>query len=315
MRPAMELTGVFPVLPTPFRETDRMVDERDFIAVADFVAGSGAAGAVFPAVASEYQFLSEEERRRLLPLAARALSGRAIFVAGCSAPRLDQVLRHCEHAREIGADVAMVMARPELGESASRLSRAFQEIGKAAPPLILQNAPSPTGMDLSPAQVAEIAAAVPAVRWVKEEGLPSGHKISAILELAGGHLEGVMGGMGGRNLTDELARGACGTMPASEMPDLHSALFRRFAAGDADGAEELFAASLPLLTMQSVFRSRLTKHILRMRGVVRSVGVRADFPEMDKRDGERAAALWEKLRARSAAGVVENPAEEKNNEA
>ena len=83
--------------------------------------------------------------------------------------------------------------------------------------------------------IAPIVAAVPALRYVKEEAMPCGQRISALLgcpELRdAAHFGGVLGGAGGRYLLDELARGAIGTMPACELADVHVALMRAWRDG------------------------------------------------------------------------------------
>ena len=83
--------------------------------------------------------------------------------------------------------------------------------------MILQNAPAPAGCALSPERVAEIVVGTPGVEYVKEEVLPCGQRMTRVLALATRNLRGVFGGAGGRYITDELARGACGTMPACEL--------------------------------------------------------------------------------------------------
>ena len=47
--------------------------------------------------------------------------------------------------------------------------------------IILQNAPAPRGSDLTPAAVLDVVRAVPSIRIVKEETIPSGGPISAII--------------------------------------------------------------------------------------------------------------------------------------
>src|SRR5260221_292993 len=78
---------------------------------------------------------------------------------------------------------------------------------------------------LDAAAVAQVVARVPAVRYVKEEAMPCGQRITMLLareDLAAAlHFAGVLGGAGARYLLDELARGAIGTMPARELTDVH----------------------------------------------------------------------------------------------
>jgi 4-hydroxy-tetrahydrodipicolinate synthase len=94
----------------------------------------------------------------------------------------------------------------------------------------------------------------------------------------------VFGGAGGRYITDELRRGAAGTMPAIELAEVHVALFAAHRAGDADRVRSLFTRMLPILNVQAVFRWSLTKHVLRRRGLVDCDLQRAAGPRLDELD-------------------------------
>src|SRR5439155_437699 len=88
-----------------------------------------------------------------------------------------------------------------------------------------------------------------AVRYVKEEAMPCGQRISALLtrpEVASAaHFVGVLGGAGARYILDELARGALGSMPACELTDIHVAMVNAWRAGNHGYARSLYNRSLP----------------------------------------------------------------------
>ena len=63
------LRGIFPVIPTLFHDDDSL-DLESQRKVIQFAIQSGAHGVVFPGVASEYNFLSQEERGQLIGLVA-----------------------------------------------------------------------------------------------------------------------------------------------------------------------------------------------------------------------------------------------------
>jgi 4-hydroxy-tetrahydrodipicolinate synthase len=98
------------------------------------------------------------------------------------------------------------------------------------------------------------------------------------------HLSGVFGGAGGRYITDELRRGACGTMPAVELAEVHVALFQAHLAGQSDRVRELFTRMLPILNVQAVFRWSLTKYVLHRRGLIQCRVQRAKGPLLDAAD-------------------------------
>jgi 4-hydroxy-tetrahydrodipicolinate synthase len=176
----------------------------------------------------------------------------------------------------------------------------YRRIAAEGLAIILQNAPPPAGCGFAPERVAEILAAVPGIAYVKEETLPCGQRITRLRKLLPG-LEGVFGGAGGRYITDELARGACGTMPACELTDLHVKQFEAHRAGDAAEVRRMFTRMLPLLNFQAVFRMAMTKEVLRRRGVITATHVRAAGPTLDAGDLRELDALLDELQLDTAA--------------
>src|SRR5690606_7323846 len=119
------------------------------------------------------------------------------------------------------------------------------------------------------------------IAYIKEETMPPGPRISSLIAHAPASLKGVIGGAGARHLYDELDRGACAVMPAVEITDVHVALFESFMAGDRARARSIYIRTLPLLLVQLTYRMRLTKQVLRLRGLIEDTGIRADLPEFD----------------------------------
>ncbi len=142
----------------------------------------------------------------------------------------------------------------------------------------------------------QVLAAVPAIRYVKEETLPSGQRLSVVRSQAPASLLGVFGGAGGRYITDELRRGAAGTMPAIELAEIHVALMRAHRAGDEAAVRQLFTRMLPVLNVQAVFRWSLTKHVLRSRGLIACDLQRAPGPRLDALDRADVDAFMGDLR-------------------
>ena len=121
--------------------------------------------------------------------------------------------------------------------------------------------------------------------------MPSGARISQTLAGAPSSLRGIFGGAGGRYLTDELARGAIGTMPACELAEIHVALLAAHRRGERKMVRELFNRMLPLLNFQAVFRWAMTKETLRRRGIIAHAGKRAAGPELDAGDHRELAEM------------------------
>jgi len=168
-------------------------------------------------------------------------------------------------------------------------------------PIILQNALPPLGPALSTEAVADIVRSVPRIRYVKEETLPCGQRISSLLAEKTG-LVGVFGGAGGRFVLDELARGALGSMPACEFTAFHVEIYERFRSGKKAEARRLFNRLLPLLNFESVFRTTATKYILHDMGVIESRRYRDHNPDLDESDRAELSLILEDMRAWAASG-------------
>lgn len=298
------LSGVFPIVPTPF-EANGAPSERDLARVVDYIVRSGADGIVFPGVASEFDTLQPDERRRLVEVVAKANAGRATFVVGVSSGDAAESVSLVHQARAVGAHAIMAMNPASLRDKPEAIAAYYREVAAVGLPVILQNAPPPLGSALGVETVARLVAEIPGVAYVKEETMPCGQRISGLLAVKPPQLRGVFGGAGGRYITDELARGAVGTMPAAELTELHVQLMAAHRAGDRARVRLLFNRMLPLLNFQAVFRMAMTKEVLRRRGVITATHVRAAGPRLDAGDqrelDEMLAELADLLPERAAA--------------
>ena len=269
MTESRDWRGVFTIPVTPF-DDEGALDLASLRSEIAFCVEAGAHGIVAPVAASEAWTLTDEERRLVAGELVQAVDGRIPVVIGVSSGSAEASIAFARHAESIGADA--VIALPPSGPPASldavyaffaRLSGAIQI------PIFVQNIDPPFGTRLPPAFVARLVREVPLVQWVKEETMPPGHAISAEIELAGPDLHGVMGGIAGRYLLDEVRRGARGTMPACEVTDIHVAVWEAIEAGDERSARDLFNRLLPLLNIEARTLG-VCKAVLKRRGVIAS---------------------------------------------
>jgi len=283
------------VLATPFDDTGA-ADARALTQIVEFAIRSGADAIVYPGVASEVDQLTASERDSLLDAVAGAVRGRVPLVVGASAAHLETTIPYLYKASTLGAAAAMVMAPAGLAGKTDALIEHYRQLGSATTvPIMLQNAPPPAGAGFDMGAIARVVAAVPAVRYVKEEAMPCGQRSSALLarpEIASApHVVGVLGGAGARYILDELSRGALGSMPACELTDVHVAMVNAWRAGNLGYARSLYNRSLPLLNFQAVFRWAMTKEVLRRRGVIDNAYVRAPGPRLDAQDHAELATM------------------------
>jgi 4-hydroxy-tetrahydrodipicolinate synthase len=285
MTPAVApIGGVCPVLPTPFH-ADGRADEHSLRVLVRYLLRCGVDGITYPGVASEVGLLTPDERIVLTAAVIDEVAGRVPVIVGVSSGDPELTARLARAARQQHA-AALMVAAPAGRDSAPEQIGYISALAAAVPdvPLMLQNVPPPAGAGLDPEVLLEILEALPAIRYIKEESLPSGQRLTRVRARAPGSLQGVFGGAGGRYITDELRRGACGTMPAIELAEIHVALFAAHRAGDVSGARRLFTRMLPILNVQAVFRWALTKYVLQRRGLIASTHQRTAGPLLDALD-------------------------------
>ncbi len=285
------ISGVFPVLPTPF-DAQLSPDREGLKTLVRYLLRSGVDGMTYPGVASEFAQLTQEERLELTQLVLNEVAGRVPVVAGVSSDDFAITKALSLSASAAGAAALMVAAPAGLKTAAEQVEY-FRQLASTVPgtAIMLQNVPPPVGAGLDPEVVVQILQSVPAVRYVKEEAMPSGQRLTVIRQLAPASLQGVFGGAGGRYITDELRRGAAGTMPAIELAEVHVALFAAHRKGDADTVRHLFTRMLPILNIQAVFRWSLTKFVLQHRGLIQQAGQRITGPRLDPLDQQDVVAF------------------------
>jgi 4-hydroxy-tetrahydrodipicolinate synthase len=287
--------GVLPILPTIFRATGE-IDEAGTRRVVDYIVASGAHGIVFPGLASEYDMLSRDERLHMTRMIGEWIGGRLPLIVGASAANTDDAVAYAAAGAKAGAVASMVLTPKVFADDPAGMRDFFRDVHAGSGiDIMLQNAPAPMGIGLSLDKVAALTREVEGIRYVKEEAPPSGQRITRLTDLAGDSLLAVFGGAGARYVIDELTRGAKGTMPACEISELHVAMVDKFLGGDEQGARDLFERTLPLLNMQAIFRWRLTKEVLKRRGLIESTYVRAPGAELDRFDRMELDALLKRL--------------------
>lgn len=266
--------GVFVILATPFSD-DGSLDVDGLNNVVEFSIAAGAHGLVSPANASEFSALSDPERLRVIEVIGRTVGGRLPFVAGVSGVSAPVAVWFAKHAEAEGAD-AVIALPPYISKPPADGVRAYYEaIAEATGlPVFIQNYPLPIGVPISPALLGQLAREIERVRYVKEEVPPVTHSVSADIAACGASVEGVFGGAAGRFMLDEMRRGAAGTMPGCDVPDVHAAVWNAWQAGDVSGARGVFNRLLPLLNFEMLHSVHAYKEVLRRRGVIRSAYVR-----------------------------------------
>jgi dihydrodipicolinate synthase/N-acetylneuraminate lyase len=272
---AEQFRGVYAIPPTPFTEDDQ-VDVESLRSCADFCVRAGAHGIVAPVNASEGPFLTDGERRLVFETVVEQTNRRIPVVIGVSGVSTRHTVELAQHAASAGADALMAMPPYVKHPTADEVPAFYEALARATPlPIFIQNYQAPVGTPMSAQLVARLMREIDTISYLKEETQYAPQMMTRVKELAGDALKGMMGGMAGRYLLDEYARGACGTMPACEVTDAHAAVWQALESGNELQAREHFRLLLPLLDYEAMYSVAVYKEVLRRRGVIRTAKVRS----------------------------------------
>ncbi len=238
------MNGVYAAIVTYF-DSNLGVDHDAVAAQVHRLIDGGIHGIVPNGTVGEGGSLSRDERREVIETVVAASAGRVPVCAGVSAATADQAAAYARDAKQAGAE--SVMTLPPLLYRADRreLIEFFTTIAGAADlPMMIYNNPTASGSDLEPAQLAELARALPAVSALKESS-GDARRIAELVNLCpdvdvmvGGDdwaLEGFCAGAAG------WITGVGVVLPAASVR-----LWDLCAAGDLVAARRVYAELLPL---------------------------------------------------------------------
>jgi 4-hydroxy-tetrahydrodipicolinate synthase len=284
------MRGIFPVLQTPL-DANGELDEASFRREVAFAIEAGAHGLVYPVLASEFQFLSDRERRRMVAIAVGEAAGQIPVVVGVAGPCAAVAVEHASHAAQVGADAVIALPPYIAQASQEEILAYYRAIAQAAErPVFVQH--SHPGM--APPFLVRLLREVEHIRYIKEETPPSAHNISAVLDAVGEECWGVFGGALGRWMISEMRRGACGFMPATETTDVYVQIWDAFQSGDEAEARRIFNRLLPLINLAGLLGMRPLLEVLVRRGVLRTTLMRTPGrPELDQDDRRELDAILE----------------------
>lgn len=270
-----QASGVYVIAATPFHPDGR-IDTASIDRLTDFYIESGASGITALGVMGEAPKLDAEESLALVRQMVRR-AGPVPVVVGVTAPGFAPMRALARGAMEAGAAGVMIAPPNTLRSDDSIVAyyaQAREAIG-ADVPFALQDYPLGFSVVMTPNVLSRVVAENPNCVMLKLEDWPGLEKISAVRAL---EREGrmrptaILTGNGGIFVDFELERGANGAMTGYAFPDMLAELVRLAAAGERDGAHDLFDAHLPLMRyeQQPGVGLAVRKYVLCKRGVLAS---------------------------------------------
>jgi 2-keto-3-deoxy-L-arabinonate dehydratase len=281
-KPHGSLQGLIPILATPFGP-DGTVDQASLRRLVRFELGCGVDGVGVFGIAGEGFSLTEAERDGILAVVVDEIAGEVPIVAGAGGTGVLPVLEQAQRAVEGGADALMILPPHLIKPSPAALVDFFGRLGAdAGAPVMVQNAPTLTGVGMPPSLLAELGR-LPGVDYVKIESQPTAVRVGdAVAAVHDGF--GVLGGQNALFCLEEFERGAIGTMPGCEFPDEIRAILDARAAGDFAQARRRHQRLLPLLHygLQPGIAWAVHKEVLHLGGIIDYPAVRLPAQPLDR---------------------------------
>ena len=230
---------------TPFRKG--VFDERAFGDLIEWQIAQGSDGIVPCGTTGESATLSHEEHNRVIELTVEVVNRRVPVIAGTGSNSTDEAISLTKHAKEAGADGALLITPYYNKPTQEGLYRHYKAIAEAVDiPIVLYNIPGRTGVNMLPPTIARLAA-IKNIVGVKE-GSGSVQQASEIVQICGDRLT-VLSGDDALTLP-MMAVGAEGviTVTANLLPADMANLVKFFAAGQVAEARRIHFKLSPLFS-------------------------------------------------------------------
>ncbi len=236
-------TGSLVAIVTPFRKGK--VDERALADLIEWQIAHGTNGIVPCGTTGESATLSHDEHNRVIELTVEVVRRRVPVVAGTGSNSTDEAIALTKHAKQAGADAALLITPYYNKPTQEGLYRHYRAVAEAVDlPLVLYNIPGRTGVNMLPATIARLTA-LPTIVGVKE-GSGSVQQASDLVQMCGDRLT-VLAGDDALTLP-MMAVGGKGviTVTANIVPAEMARLVAAFAEGKIEEARCIHFKLSPL---------------------------------------------------------------------
>jgi len=237
--------GAYTAMVTPF-DADGRVDEDGLRANVRFQIKRGIHGLVPTGTTGESPTLSYEEHNRVIEVVVDEVNGQVPVLAGTGSNSTWEALMLTRHAKEVGADGALIVVPYYNKPTQAGLYAHFKKLAEEIDiPQVIYNIPSRTGVNMLPETMAKLAK-LKNVVGVKEA---SGDlkQVARVLELTRGEDFTVVSGED--SLTFDIMKlGGQGVISVASniVPDRVAKLVETFRSGDIEMAKKINDELMPL---------------------------------------------------------------------
>ncbi|WP_454064714.1 4-hydroxy-tetrahydrodipicolinate synthase [Candidatus Nitrospira salsa] len=175
-------SGSLVAIVTPFK--NGTFDEVAYAELIEFQIANGTHGIVPCGTTGESATLTPQEHERVVALTVEIVQRRVKVIAGTGSNSTDEAVTFTKHAKEVGADGALLITPYYNKPMQEGLFQHYSAVAKASDiPLVLYNIPSRTGVNMTPETIARLSD-ISSIVAVKE-GSGSLSQVSAIIEQCG----------------------------------------------------------------------------------------------------------------------------------
>jgi 4-hydroxy-tetrahydrodipicolinate synthase len=149
-------SGAIVAIVTPFK--DGRVDEKAYRSLINFVIEGGVSAIVPCGTTGESATLSHEEHERIIDITVDEVGKRIPVIAGTGSNSTSEAIRLTRHAKEAGADAALLITPYYNRPTQQGLVKHYTAVAKACDiPQVLYNVPGRTGVNMATETVVELS--------------------------------------------------------------------------------------------------------------------------------------------------------------
>ena len=235
--------GSLVALITPFR--DGKVDEKAFQHFVDWQIEQGTEGVVPCGTTGESPTLSHAEHKRVVELCVEVAKGRVPVVAGTGSNSTEEAIDFTRHAKQAGADAALVVTPYYNKPTQEGLYQHYKAITEAVDlPVIIYNIPPRCVIDMSVATMARLAK-LPNIVGVKDATNDLARPLRTRAAIGGDFAM-----LSGEDATAVAFLGqggdGCISVTANVAPALCSEMHEAWQKGDIKTVQKIHARLMPL---------------------------------------------------------------------
>ncbi|MEX2455309.1 MAG: 4-hydroxy-tetrahydrodipicolinate synthase [Rhodospirillaceae bacterium] len=237
-------SGSICALITPFRNGG--IDEKAFGEFVEWQIAEGTHGLVPVGTTGESPTLSHAEHKRVVELCIEVADRRVPVIAGAGSNSTAEAVELAEHAKQAGADAALVVTPYYNKPTQEGLFRHFEALDKVGLPIIIYNIPGRCVIDMTVATMARCAELANVI-GVKDATAQVGRATEQKLACGDGFCQ-----LSGEDVTQLgfLAQGGVGciSVTANIAPKLMSEFHEAWQAGNVAEAQRINERLTPLHT-------------------------------------------------------------------